>query len=231
MWRWLNGLRHRYMLLQHCHTGSSLVKFLKIFCKGITGFILLARERWFCTLPSSHSSKSAGERSGPTDTFRGESHGIFVRQGNVAEWSKALVVYTCHITFSSLGKAKVYCLANKREAMSFYKERNYPNSLPQNSSCSWGVVGKASDSWVRRFKSIRSQKLFSSFFSLQLCHLLVHNLFKQSKVTLKLILHLIYVWQKFWREKNFKWNAWESKQDLSTQFPMHFSAGSNWFRD
>ena len=154
------------MLLQHCHTGSSLVKFLKIFCKGITGFILLARERWFCTLPSSHSSKSVGERSGTTGTFRGESHGIFVRQGNVAEWSKALVVYTCHITFSSLGKAKVYCLANKREAMSFYKERNYPNSLPQNSSCSCGVVGKASDSRVRgwRFKSIRSQKLFFIFF-------------------------------------------------------------------
>ena len=151
----------------------------RTLCKGGPALILLARERWFCTLPSSHSSKSAGERSGPTGTLKLESHGIFVRQGNVAEWSKALVVYTCHITFSSLGKAKVYCLANKREAMSFYKERNYPNRLPQNSSCSWGVVGKASDSQVRgwRFKSIRSQKLFSSFFSLQLCHLLVHNLF------------------------------------------------------
>ena len=69
----------------------------RTLCKGGPALILLARERWFCTLPSSHSSKSAGERSGPTGTFRVESDGIFVKQGNVAEWSRALAVYISHI--------------------------------------------------------------------------------------------------------------------------------------
>ena len=41
--------------------------------KGIPGLILLAWGQWFCTLPSSHSSKLAGESSGPTCTIRSKS--------------------------------------------------------------------------------------------------------------------------------------------------------------
>ena len=89
----------------------------RTLCKGGPALILLARERWFCTLPSSHSSKLAGERSGPTGTFRVESDGIIVRQGNVAEWSRALAVNVSDIggVGSNPNTAhKLFCTLTKR---------------------------------------------------------------------------------------------------------------------
>ena len=89
----------------------------RTLCKGGAALILLARERWFCSLPSSHSSKSAGERSGPTGTLKLESHGTFVRQGNVAEWSKALAVETNHVEGVGSNPTtahRVFCTLTKR---------------------------------------------------------------------------------------------------------------------
>ena len=49
--------------------------------KGIPGLILLAWGQWFCTLPSSHSSKLAGESSEPKGTLKSESKGIIFQAG------------------------------------------------------------------------------------------------------------------------------------------------------